>query len=131
MSVVSVHLCYYILVWYVQTVFPALHYGADNLQIVSEYRPFFMETVFHKKLHETIGENFISSVTLEIKREKGDHIKQNSSQKNNLKVKSTAYVIPKECIRFMTSLTSTHSCNYSNSQSHGKRAAATGLADCG
>lgn len=55
------------LVWNVQTVFPAFHYGANNLQIMPEHGPFGMEAISHQKLNQTIGKDLISSVSLKSK----------------------------------------------------------------
>lgn len=49
---------------HMQTVFPALHHGADDLQVVPENCPLGVEAVLHQELQQPVGEHFVPGVTL-------------------------------------------------------------------
>ena len=51
-------------VGHTQTVLPALHQGADDLQVVAEHRPLAVEAVLHQELQQPIGQHLIPGVTL-------------------------------------------------------------------
>lgn len=47
-----------------QTVFPALHQSANDLQVVSENSPLGVEAVLHQELQQPVSEHFVSGVAL-------------------------------------------------------------------
>lgn len=51
-----------------QTVFPALYQSADDLQVVAENGPLRVKAVLHHELQQPVGKDFISGVTLRLKK---------------------------------------------------------------
>lgn len=51
-----------------QTVSPALHHSADDLQVVPENCPLGVEAVLHQELQQPVGEHFVLGVPLDRKR---------------------------------------------------------------
>lgn len=50
---------------HMQTVFPALHHGADDLQVVPENWLLGVEAVLHQELQQPVGEHLVLGVTLD------------------------------------------------------------------
>lgn len=50
---------------HMKTVLPALHHGADDLQVVPENCPLGVEAVLHQELQQPVGEHFVLGVTLD------------------------------------------------------------------